>query len=132
MASLTDPAVCALLEPAHHAVLSTLNADGSIHGTVVWFSLEDGELAVNGADARHWSANLNRDPRMMLVVLDPADPYTYVEIRGTATGTDDDAEAHVDRLARRYLGQDAFPRRPGEVRIKYVITPARVRYSSQG
>jgi PPOX class probable F420-dependent enzyme len=131
MASFSGPAVRALLEPAHHAVLSTLNADGSIHGTVVWFSLEDGELAVNSAEARHWSANLDRDPRMVLVVLDPADPYTYVEIRGTATGSRADADAHVDRLARRYMGVDRFPGRPGEVRIKYVITPARVRYSSQ-
>ena len=133
MATLGDPAVRALLEAPvpHHAVLSTLNEDGSIRGTVVWFGLEDGELAVNGAEGRRWSANLDRDPRMTLVVLDPADPYTYVEIRGTAAGTRHDADAHVDRLARRYLGVDRFPGRPGEVRVKYVITPARVRYTSQ-
>jgi len=129
MASLTDPAVRALVEAPNHAVLSTVNQDGSIHGAVVWFSLESGELAVNSAEGRRWPRNLERDPRVTLVVLDPANPYAYAEIRGTAAGTRDDAEAHLDRLARRYLGEDTYRRRPGEVRRKYVITPLRVRYT---
>ncbi len=133
MASLTDPPVRALMEAPHHTVISTLNDDGSMHSAVVWFSLEDGELAVNSAEGRRWPSNLDRDPHATLLVYDPANPYEYVEIRGTATGTRQDADDHIDRLAKRYIGQDEYPFRvPGEVRRKYVITPERVRYQKQG
>ena len=133
MPSLSDPPVRALLEAPNHAVLTSLNEDGSVHGTVVWVSLEDGELAVNSAEGRHWPSNLDRDPHVTLVVYDPTNPYEYVEIRGTATGTRSDADSHINRLAKRYIGQDEYPfRAPGEVRKKYVITPGRVRYQKQG
>jgi hypothetical protein len=56
-----------------------------------------------------------------------------VEIQGTATGTHDDADEHIDRLTQKYMGQDKYPfRGPGEVRKKYVITPTRVRHQKQG
>ncbi len=133
MASLTDPPVRALLEAPHHTVISTHNQDGSILSTVVWFSLENGELAVNSAEGRRWPANLDRDPHLTLLVYDPANPYEYVEIQGTATGTHEDADDHINRLAKRYIGQDEYPfRAPGEVRQKYVITPQRVRHQKQG
>jgi PPOX class probable F420-dependent enzyme len=133
MASLTDPPVRALLEAPNHAVLSTVNADGSIHSTVVWVSLDGDELAVNSAEGRRWPGNLDRDPHATLVVYDPGNPYEYVEIRGTATGTTDGADEHINRLSKRYIGQDEYPfRAPGEVRKKYIVTPQRVRYQKQG
>lgn len=133
MASLDDSAVQRLLSEPFCAAVSTLNEDGSIHSTVVWISLEDGTLAVNGAAGRRWPANLDRDPHVTAAVYDPANPYEYVEIRGTATGGRDDADDHIDRLAKKYIGQDKYPfRAPGEVRLKYVITPERVRYQKQG
>jgi PPOX class probable F420-dependent enzyme len=133
MASLNDDAVQALLTAPHHAVISTKNADGSILSTVAWISLEDGELAVNSAEGRHWPANLDRDPHVTAVVFEGSNPYEYVEIRGTATGTREDADDHIDRLAKVYIGQDEYPfRQPGEVRMKYVITPQRVRHAKQG
>jgi PPOX class probable F420-dependent enzyme len=128
VATIQDPEVRALLEPANCAVVSTLNADGSVHDAVAWISLEDGELAVNSAVGRSWPTNLARDPRLTVIVYDGQNPYEYVEIRGTARGTHDDADDHIDRLAKKYTGQDKYPyREPGEVRIKYVITPERVR-----
>lgn len=133
MASLDDNAVRSLLEPANHAVVSTLNADGSIHTTVTWISLEDGELAVNSAVGRTWPTNLDRDPNVTVLVYDPQNPYEYVEIRGTATGSRDDADDHINRLSKRYIGQDEYPfRQPGEVRMKYAIKPERVRHQKQG
>ncbi len=133
MASLNDTEVRALLEASHHAVLSTLNEDGSIHNTVAWISLENGELAVNSAEGRHWPSNLDRDPHITALVYDQSNPYEYVEVRGTAAGSTDDADDHIDRLTRTYIGQDKYPfRATGEVRRKYVITPERVRYQKQG
>jgi PPOX class probable F420-dependent enzyme len=133
MASLQDNEVRALLEPANYAVISTHNPDGSISTSVVWQSLEDGELAVNSARGRRWPTNLDRDPNVTLLVYPPDNPYEYVEIRGRATGTREDADDHINRLAKKYINQDEYPfRQPGEERIKYVITPETVRYQKQG
>jgi PPOX class probable F420-dependent enzyme len=132
MATLNDPEVRALLDPANCAVISTLNEDGSITSSVVWISLEEGELAVNGTTTRRWAANLERRPGITLVVFPAGDPYEYVEIRGVAAGSRTDADAHADRLAQKYLGVERFTGgRPGEVRLKYVISPAVVRYEKQ-
>ena len=133
MATLNDGDVRGLLEGPHHAVISTLNPDGSILSTVAWISLEDGELAVNSAEGRRWPGNLDRDPHITALVYEASNPYEYVEVQGTAAGTDEDADDHIDRLAQTYIGQDKYPfRAPGEVRKKYVITPERVRHQKQG
>ncbi len=132
MASLTDDGVRALLEGPAHAVISTLNNDGSILSAVAWISLEDGVLAVNSAEGRQWPTNLERNHRITVVVYPPDNPYEYVEIRGTATGSRDDADDHINRLAKLYIGQDEYPfRSPGEVRVKYTIDPERVRHQVQ-
>jgi PPOX class probable F420-dependent enzyme len=130
MTSLTDPAVAELLTEPNHAVVSTLNQDGSILSTVVWIdTLDDGVLAVNSAVGRRWPTNLERDPRVTVVVTDRNNPYNFVEIRGTASGDTDGADAHIDRLAKKYLGVDAYPnRREGEQRITYRIEPRTVRH----
>jgi PPOX class probable F420-dependent enzyme len=133
MANLSDDAVRALLEQPNYAVISTLNEDGSILSAVVWISLEDGVLAVNSAAGRKWPANLDRDPRITVVVYPAENPYDYVEVRGTAHGSREDADDHINRLAKLYIGQDEYPfRQPGEERLKYTITPERVRHQKQG
>jgi PPOX class probable F420-dependent enzyme len=132
MASLNDGAVQDLLAAPHCAVISTKNDDGSILSTVAWISLEDGELAVNSAEGRQWPANLDRDPHVTALVYPASNPYEYVEIQGTAAGTHDDADDHIDRLTQKYMDQEQYPfKGPGEVRKKYVITPTRVRYQKQ-
>ena len=100
---------------------------------VVWISLEDGELAVNSAVGRKWPNNLERDPRITVVVYPGDNPYEYAEVRGRATADLEDAGDHVNRLAKKYLNQDEYPfRQPGEQRIKYVIEPQVVRHQKQG
>ena len=135
MTSLDDPGVRALLDKPkpNHAVVSTLNQDGSVHSTVVWVDVQDGRLAVNSAVGRVWPNNLERDPRITVMVYDEENPYDYVEVRGTARGTTDGADAHIDRLAKRYIDADAYPFRvPGEQRITYVVEPTRIRHQKQG
>lgn len=133
MPDLNDPAVRALLEAPNHAVLATHHADGSIHTTVVWQELRDGVLAVNGAAGRVWPANIDRNPEVSVLVMDQGNPYEYVEVRGTARATTDGADDQINRLAKKYIGQDEYPfRAPGEQRISYPITPTRVRHQKQG
>ena len=133
MASLSDPGVQALLDKKNHAVASTLNEDGSIHSTVVWVSVEDGRLAVNSAVGRKWPTNLERQPTITVVIYDEDNPYDYVEVRGTASGTTEGADAHIDRLAKKYMDVDAYPfRQPGEQRITYLVDATKVRHQKQG
>jgi PPOX class probable F420-dependent enzyme len=129
MATLDDPGARELLEQPYHAVISTHNRDGSIHSTVVWVGVEDGAAAVNSAVGRIWPTNLERDPRVTLLVSNPSDPYEFVEVRGTAEGTTDGADEQIDRLAKKYLGVDDYPNRTAdEQRIKFLIKPDRVRH----
>jgi PPOX class probable F420-dependent enzyme len=132
MATLTDPEVQKLLSEPNHAVISTLNQDGSVHSAVAWISAEDGTVAVNSARGRKWPTNLERDPRVNIVVYEQDNPYNYVEIRGSASATTDGADEHINALSKKYIGQDEYPaRQPGEVRIKFVITPDHVRHQKQ-
>ena len=132
MAQIEGPARD-LIESKNHAVVSTLNDDGSIHSTVVWASVEDGAVAVNSAVGRKWPNNLERDPTITVTVYDESNPYEYVEVRGKASGTTDGADEHIDRLAKKYIDADSYPfRQPGEQRIKFVVDADRVRHQKQG
>jgi PPOX class probable F420-dependent enzyme len=129
MATLTDPGVRELLEQPNYAVISTINPNGSIHTTIVWIDVEGDTLAVNSGVGRLWPSNLQRDPRIGVLVY--ASPFRFVEIRGTVEGTLDDAEDHADRLAIKYTGEKFKGRQPGVDRIKFTITPEHIRYVKQ-
>jgi PPOX class probable F420-dependent enzyme len=132
MTTINDPGVRALLERPNHAVVSTLNEDGSIHSAVVWVDVEDGRLAVNSAVGRAWPANLERDPRVTVIVYDEDNPYDYVEARGTASASTDGADGHIDRLANKYLGVDRYPYHSAdEQRISFFVEAERVRHQKQ-
>jgi PPOX class probable F420-dependent enzyme len=133
MATLNDSEVQKLLSEPNHAVVSTLNPDGTILNTVAWISAEDGSVAVNSARGRRWPANLERDPRITVLVYEQGNPYNYVEIRGRATATTEGADEHIDALSKKFINQDEYPfRQPGEERIKFVIQPDHVRHQKQG
>jgi PPOX class probable F420-dependent enzyme len=133
MTNLQDQQVQQLLEQPNHAIVSTFNKDGSILSTVAWVNTDGDALAVNSAEGRRWPANLQRDPRVTLLIPEEGNPYNYVEIRGTATATRDGADEHINALTKKYINQDEYPfRQPGEQRIKFVIAPEHVRHQKQG
>ena len=131
MSEITDAGVQELLAAPNHAVLSSFNSDGTILSTVVWIDYVDGVLAVNSAVGRQWPTNLDRDPRVTVVVLDQANPYHFTEIRGTAAGDTEGAREHIDALSRKYIGKDYPWLGPGEQRKKFVVKPEKVRYIKQ-
>ena len=111
-----------------YANLATLLPDGSPQVTPVWFDVEAGSIRVNTAKGRWKDRNMRRDGRVALAIMDPANAYRYIQIRGRVERvTEQGADAHIDRLAKKYLGADQYPfRQPGEVRVIYVIRPERV------
>ncbi len=117
-----------LLERPIVAVLATVNPDGTPQASPVWFDYVDGFVRVNSARGRRKDRNMRERPFVSLVIVDPENPYRYVEIRGRVVRiTEEGARAHIDALARRYTGAERFtPADPNEVRVMYVIEPTRV------
>lgn len=131
MTALTDPEVQALLSAPNHAVLSSHNGDGSILSTVVWVGYRDGTLFVNSALGRRWPSNLEQDRHATLVVLDPENPYKFVEVRGTVTSSTENGTADINWLAQKYIGRDYPWLQPGEQRVTFAFEPSRVRFVEQ-
>jgi len=107
------------------AALGTLMPDGRPQVTPVWVDLEGDRVIFNSAKGRQKDRNVRRDPRVALAIVDPENPYRYLEIRGRVTEiTEEGADAHIDKMAKKYLGVDKYPyRQPGEVRVIYKIHP---------
>lgn len=105
--------------------LATRREDGTTHMTVVWGGLEGDRIAVNSAEGRTWPANVRREPRVSLVVVNQENPYEYVSVRGRVVeDTHNGADDHINSLTRKYMGKDEYPfRQPGEQRIKFLIEP---------
>ena len=112
-----------LFQKRAFASLATLMPDGRPQVTPVWCDF-DGELVIfNSAKGRQKDRNVRRDPRVSLAIVDPENPYRYLEIRGTVVEiTEDGADENIDKLAKKYLGVDKYPYgQPGEVRVLYKI-----------
>ncbi len=112
-----------LTDKVAFAELATVMPDGSPQVTPVWFEYKDGVIRINSALGRRKVRNLDANPKLAMAIVDPANPYRYLQIRGHVTrSTREGADAHIDALAKRYLGQDKYPfRQPGEARVIYEI-----------
>jgi PPOX class probable F420-dependent enzyme len=107
---------------------TTLMPDGSPQTTPVWVDLVDGKILVNSALGRQKDKNLRRDPRVAVTLIDPDNPYRYLELRGRVSDiTHEGADKHIDKMAKKYLDKDKYPfAQPGEQRVIYKIDIERV------
>jgi PPOX class probable F420-dependent enzyme len=129
MAATIPPQFRDLLESKKaFAHLATVMPDGSPQVTPVWFDFDGTHLRINSAKGRVKDRNMRRDARIAVAIQDPDNPYRYLAVRGRVEEvTERGADAHIDALTRKYLGQDRYPyRQAGEVRVTYRIRPERV------
>ena len=107
------------------ANLATVLKDGSPQVTPIWFDYTGGKLRINTARGRVKSRTLKPGAPIAMAIMDPANPYRYVQVRGRVlTATEKGADAHIDSLAKKYLGKDKYPfTQPGDVRVMYEIEP---------
>jgi len=114
-----------LLEKKAFAHLATVGPDGAPQVTPVWIDYDGRYIRFNTAKGRVKVRNLARNPRVALSIQDPDNPYRYVQIRGRVVeATEQGADAHIDALAKKYLGQDRYPfRQPGEERVIVRVVP---------
>jgi len=115
-----------LLEQPNYAVVTTLREDGSPHSTVVWVHVDDdGVPTFNTAKGRVKPTNLERDPRVSLVVVAGGDFYRWLSMDGRVELTDDGAEEQIDALSRKYDAQP-WGYVEGQERVKIRLLPDHV------
>ena len=125
--TLSEAQLRFLAENPFVGVLTTLRRDGSPHSTVVWVDVEDAVVSFNTEEGRAKVRHVDDDPRVALLVLDPSDPYRWVSITGTTDITTESAREQIDKLAKKYLGEDEYPwANPDKRRLKVRIEPAHV------
>jgi len=107
------------------ANIATLMPNGGPQVTPVWVDFDGTHILFNSARGRRKDRNVRRDPRVAISIVDPDNPYRYLEIRGRVVAiTEQGADEHIDRLAKKYLGVDKYPyRQPGEIRVLYKVEP---------
>jgi PPOX class probable F420-dependent enzyme len=110
------------------ANLATLMPSGEPQVTPVWVDFDGRHVLINTAEGRQKDKNLQRDRRVSLSILDPDNPYRYLEVRGQVTErTLKGADEHIDAMAKKYLGKDKYPwRQPNETRVLYKIEPQHI------
>jgi PPOX class probable F420-dependent enzyme len=128
MATIPDAYLDLLTQKKAFADLATLMPDGTPQVTPVWFDYTGGVIRVNSAKGRTKVRNMKEGAPVALSIVDPENPYRYLQVRGKVTRViEEGASAHIDSLAKKYLDKDKYPwSKPDDVRVTFEITPGAV------
>jgi PPOX class probable F420-dependent enzyme len=128
---LTEGAKALLREPVL-AHIASIDSHGRPNISPVWIDVDGDDVVFNTAEGRLKARNVHANANVAVSVVDPADPYRVIALRGTVSEiTTEGADEHIDFLARKYLGIDYPNRQEGEQRIKVRIRPARIAMQPQ-
>jgi PPOX class probable F420-dependent enzyme len=135
--SISDPSIAELFEGKNFAFLATLMKGGTPHVTPTWVDIDksNNTILINTAKGRVKHKNISRDPRVGVSVVDSSNPYHMVSVRGKVIEQikGKHAEEHIDKMAKKYLGKDKYPRRkPGDERLLLRIKPQQVVHWNSG
>lgn len=116
-----------LLEAPHFATIATTQPDGTPQQTVVWLKRDGNDVLFSTIRGRRKTLNMERDPRISVMVYDSENPYAYVEIRGTVSMTEEGGDDLIHELSHYYTG-GRFPGDDGtdHVRVVCRVTPTKV------
>jgi PPOX class probable F420-dependent enzyme len=115
-----------LLDRPEFATVATLEPDGRPHLSVVWVGRDGDDILFSTIQGRRKTSNLQRDPRVTVLVYPHDDPYSYLEVRGTAELTDDPEKAYIEAMSQKYLGKPYPWHSPEEQRIIVRVRPDKV------
>jgi PPOX class probable F420-dependent enzyme len=115
-------------EGKNFASLATLMPDGSPQVSVTWVDSDGEYIIINTAEGRVKAENMRRDASVAVSITDSGNPYRQAMVRGRVEGdTHEGAEEHINRMAKKYLKLDTYPRtRKNEKRILFRIKPEKV------
>lgn len=116
-----------LLQAALVGHLATRRSDGNLQSNPVWFDWDGTHINVSQTRTRQKMRNVEHDPHVALSIVDPQNPYRYLEVRGVVDRIDSDPDLEfINHLAQRYLGEERYPwHQPGDERVVIRITPVR-------
>ena len=114
-----------LLESTALVHVATIGPDGEPQNNPVWFDWDGEYLRFSQTKKRQKFRNVNREPRVALSIVDPENPYRYLEIRGEVTRIDEDPDNDfIDAMAKKYMGRDRYPfHQPGDERVVVNVAP---------
>jgi len=112
----------------NYAQVAMLMPNGSLANNVVAFVWDGEYVRFSTLKARQKYKNLAGDQRVALCIVDPANPWRYLEIRGNVEIADDTDRSFINSIAKKYMGQDAYPfDKLGDERITFTVKPTRIR-----
>jgi PPOX class probable F420-dependent enzyme len=108
------------------AHLALVTSDGQPQVTPMWFDYDGEHVLFNTARGRVKDRVMRKRPSVALAIQDPANPYRYIQIRGTVVSeSEEGGYDHICHLREKYWGDRNYPRRDGEVRVIYRVRPER-------
>lgn len=116
-----------ILDKKAFASVATIGPNGEPQNNPVWFGWNGSQIRFSQTTTRQKYRNTRTDRRVALSILDPDDPYRYLEVRGIVVDVEDDPDlAFINSMALKYLGLDRYPwHQPGDERIVIVVEPTR-------
>ena len=114
-----------LLESTALVHVATLGPDGEPQNNPVWFDWDGEHIKFSQTKTRQKYKNVGRDPRIAFSIVDPENPYRYLEVRGEVSKIEEDPDlAFINSMAKKYLGQDEYPNhQPGDERVVVFVEP---------
>lgn len=106
--------------------LATIGSDGRPQLSEVWFLAEGGQIRISLNTSRQKTKNLQRNPACTAFLLDTADLYRYLEVRGDAEVVPDHDYAFADRVGAKYGADLRAHDGPGDSRVIVTVRPVRV------
>jgi PPOX class probable F420-dependent enzyme len=130
---MIDPEVRALAQGANHAVVTTVMPDGSLQSALTWVDVDDEHVLVNTELDRQRTRNVQRDPRVTVLIIRDGDWYHIAEVRGRVVDVigGDRARAHIDELSHRYTG-GPYAQPIASERVILKVVPERQRVVKYG
>jgi PPOX class probable F420-dependent enzyme len=117
---------------AQVATLATIGTDGRPQLSEVWFLAEGDTVSISLNSTRQKTKNLSRNPACNLFILDLANPYRYLELRGDAEITPDADYAFATKVGAKYGADVRAHDHPGESRVVVTVRPTRVNAVNMG
>jgi len=128
MTATIPPEAYPILDSAEFATIATMNPNGFPQLSVVWVERDGDDLLVSTIKGRRKYLNMERDPKVTVLVYPKDNPYSYVEVRGTVSMVEEGGRELIDRLNQLYTGTPRYVGDDGtdNVRVVCRITPDKV------
>ncbi len=117
-----------LLQSSALLNVATIGPKGEPQNNPVWFDWDGAHILFSQTKGRQKYRNVKRDPRVALSIVDPKNPYRYIEVRGVVTRIDEDPEnKFINSMSKKYINQDTYPyHQPGDERVIIIVQPEHV------